>query len=113
MAEPPISPDPIDESRIRELLSEPLPDYAKLRQQSRDLVAQITIGRSAFMHHYGVKSELEYKQQAMRDGHIMYHAHIGMNDISNTADALAQIHRELSQHGFRLDRAGATSFFRS
>jgi methylmalonyl-CoA mutase cobalamin-binding subunit len=97
---------PVDESLIRDLLREPLPEYSQLRRQAKDLVGQITIGRSAFMDHYGVNSELEYKQQAMRDGHIMYHAHIGMNDISTTADALVQINQELSSRGFRLDRAG-------
>ena len=96
----------VDESLLRELLREPLPDYGNLRQQSRGLASQVVIGRSAFMDHYGVNSELEYKKQAMRDGHIMYHAHIGMNDIATTADALTQINRELSSRGFRLDRAG-------
>jgi len=42
----------------------------------------------------------------MRDGHIMYHAHIGMNDIAATSAALGNIHRELELQGFRLDRAG-------
>ncbi len=97
---------PFDESLIRNLLRQPLPNYSKLRQKARDIASGINIGRSAFMQHYAVDSELEYKQQAMRDGHIMYHAHIGLNDIATTAEALAQINRELAAHGFRLDRAG-------
>jgi methylmalonyl-CoA mutase cobalamin-binding subunit len=42
----------------------------------------------------------------MRDNHIMYHAHIGMNDIESTAQSISRIHHELSTQGFRLDRAG-------
>lgn len=58
------------------------------------------------MDKYGVQSELEYKQQSMRDNRIMYHAHIGMNDIRSTAQSIASIDHELSAQGFRLDRAG-------
>jgi methylmalonyl-CoA mutase cobalamin-binding subunit len=36
----------------------------------------------------------------------MYHAHVGMNDIDATADALVRIQQELSSREFRLDRAG-------
>jgi hypothetical protein len=28
----------------------------------------------------------------MRDNHIMYHAHIGMNDIESTAQSISRIH---------------------
>ena len=91
---------------IRQSLSTKLPEFNRLRQQARELAAQVVIGRSAFMDQFEVNSELEYKQQAMRDGHIMYHAHVGMNDIDATADALVRIQQELSARDFRLDRAG-------
>ena len=92
--------------RLREAAGQALPDYRSLRRQDRDTAAQVRIGRSAFLDEFGVESEFEYKQQAMRDGQIMYHAHIGMNDVSATAAALTRIHRELSAQGYLLDRAG-------
>ena len=92
--------------RVRRSAQHSLPDFNRLRQQAVDLAAQVTIGRSAFMDRFGVESELEYKQQAMRDDHVMYHAHIGMNDIDATAQALVRIHEELSHQEYRLDRAG-------
>ena len=92
--------------RVRRSAEHDLPDFNRLRQQAVDLASQITVGRSAFLDQCGVRSELEYKQQAMRDNHIMYHAHIGMNDIDATTRALTRIHGELSLKGYRLDRAG-------
>lgn len=92
--------------RVRRAAQCSLPDFNRLRQQAVDLATQVTIGRSAFLDRFGVQSELEYKRQAMRDNHVMYHAHIGMNDIDTTAQALVRIHEELSLKGHRLDRAG-------
>jgi methylmalonyl-CoA mutase cobalamin-binding subunit len=91
---------------VRESAASSLPDFNQLRHQAIDLATQVTIGRSAFLDKYEVQSELEYKQQSMRDNHIMYHAHIGMNDIESTAQSISRIHLELSTQGFRLDRAG-------
>ncbi|MDH3858963.1 MAG: hypothetical protein OEV07_13305, partial [Gammaproteobacteria bacterium] len=92
--------------RVRRAAQYDLPDLNRLRQQAVDLATQITVGRSAFLDEYGVQYELEYKLQAMRDNHVMYHAHIGMNDIDATVQALTRIHEELSLKGYRLDRAG-------
>ena len=91
---------------VRESARFSLPDFNQLRQQAIDLATGLRIGRSAFLDKYQVQSELEYKQQSMRDKRIMYHAHIGMNDIESTAQSIAKIHQELSTQGFRLDRAG-------
>ena len=92
--------------RVRRSAQNSLPDFNRLRQQASGLASQITVGRSAFLDEYGVRSELEYKQQAMRDNRVMYHAHIGMNDVDATTRALTRIHEELSLKGYRLDRAG-------
>ena len=81
-------------------------DYSSLRTRARDTASQIELGRSSFLRHYQVESELEYKTQAMREGRIMFHAHIGMNDIEVTGRALESIHGELNACGYRLDRAG-------
>jgi len=91
---------------IRQALAEPLADCKQLRGNARQMAGAIQIGRSAFCERYDVESEFQYKQQSMRDGHIMYHAHIGMNDIDTTAAALCRIHAELDSRQFRLDRAG-------
>ncbi|MEM7563660.1 MAG: cobalamin B12-binding domain-containing protein [Pseudomonadota bacterium] len=94
------------EAAVRQWLKQTLPDYQPLRREARQQATGIKPGRSAFLDHFGMASELEYKQQAIRDGQIMYHAHIGMNDIESTATALSQINQVLSAQGFRLDRAG-------
>ena len=91
---------------VRESAASSLPDFNQLRHQAIDLATQVTIGRSAFLDKYEVQSELQYKQQSMRDNRIMYHAHIGMNDIEATVQSISRIHHELSTQGFRLDRAG-------
>ena len=83
-----------------------LPDFNRLRGRVRDAATRVEIGRSAFLRRHGLASELDYKRQAMAAGQIMYHAHIGMNDIDATAGALSRIHHELDAQGYRLDRAG-------
>jgi methylmalonyl-CoA mutase cobalamin-binding subunit len=91
---------------IRQALGASLPDSNDLRQQARILASGVRLGRSAFLERFEVASEYDYKKQAMREGRIMYHAHIGMNDIDATAAALRRIHAELDSRQFRLDRAG-------
>ena len=91
---------------IRQLAQTSLPDFNRLRKASVELAGQVRIGQSAFLQKFGVESEFEYKKQAMRSGQIMYHAHIGMNAIDTTANALKQIYQALHAGGFILDRAG-------
>ena len=91
---------------IQQALRVNLADSNDLRRQAQQLASGIRLGRSAFLDHFAVESEYEYKKQAMQDGRIMYHAHIGMNDIDATAAALTRIHAELDSRQFHLDRAG-------
>jgi len=91
---------------IRALAQTDLPDFNRLRDDTLEMARQVEIGTSAFLRQHGLDSELEYKRQSMVSGHIMYHAHIGMNDIDTTADALRSIHGNLESQGFVLDRAG-------
>jgi methylmalonyl-CoA mutase cobalamin-binding subunit len=91
---------------IRQALAANLADSNELRRQAQELASGIRLGRSAFLDHFAVESEYEYKKQAMQDGRIMYHAHIGMNDIDATVAALTRIHAELDSRQFCLDRAG-------
>lgn len=93
-------------NRIQAFASDELPDHNNLVKVARENAAQINIGKSLFLQTYGYSSELEYKRQCMRDGRIMYHAHIGMNDMLTTASALRELHHHLDQQGFRMDRAG-------
>jgi methylmalonyl-CoA mutase cobalamin-binding subunit len=94
------------EQRISGLAGEEIPDFNDVIRIGSDTAAQIKPGRSAFLEKYGCSSELEYKRQCMEDGRIMYHAHIGMNDMPTTARALQQIYSHLDTLGFRMDRAG-------
>lgn len=97
---------PSGERIIEDLAAISLPDCNEQRRRGRDVAAQVEPGRSAFFERYEVGSEFEYKTQAKRDGHIMYHAHIGLNDVDSTAAALRRIHAELDRQDWRLDRAG-------
>jgi methylmalonyl-CoA mutase cobalamin-binding subunit len=91
---------------VEAALADGLPSADRLRREARDLASRTCLGRSAFLRAQGCASELEYKRAAMRDGRIMYHAHVGMNDIGATAAALVEIHRQLQARGQHLDRAG-------
>ncbi len=94
------------EQRLVDLAGQALPDYIDLMKIGRKYARQITIGRSSFLILYGCHSELTYKRQCMADKRIMYHAHIGMNDMDLTGTALCNIHHRLDSQGFRMDRAG-------
>ena len=91
---------------VESALAVGLPNVDRLRRAARDAASQVIPGQSAFLREQGCASELEYKRRAMRDGHIMYHAHVGMNDIEATASALAEIHRQLDSRNHCMDRAG-------
>ncbi len=93
-------------ANIKQSLATTLADYNALRDAARQLAGTLQIGRSAFLEHFDIESELHYKQQSIRAGHIMYHAHLGMNDIDTTAAALQQIYAELDSRQWRMDRAG-------
>jgi len=92
--------------RISELAAEELPGINDVVRSASDTAAQIKPGTSAFLEKYDCSSEQEYKRQCMKDGRIMYHAHIGMNDMPATARALQHIYTQLDAQGFRMDRAG-------
>lgn len=58
------------------------------------------------MDAFQVSSEREYKQQAIEEGRITFHAHIGLNTWEATARALQKLHAASRAGGFRVDRAG-------
>ena len=92
--------------KIQSILETELPSGASVVKEGCHIAEDIEIGRTAFMDKMGVSSELEYKRQCIKNGHIMYHAHIGMNTWADTADALAHIYRVAEDSGFVIDRAG-------
>ncbi len=92
--------------QIEKLVTHPLAAYESLVTEARGAASQINIGRSLFMQHYDIASELEYKKRCLQEGRIMFHAHIGMNDMDATSSALRGIYRQLDDRGYRMDRAG-------
>ena len=76
------------QQRIQELLAHELPDANTLIADGHAIADDLQLGRSLFCQEMGVASEAEYKAQCVRDGVIMYHAHIGMGSWSATAEAL-------------------------
>lgn len=93
--------------RIADILKEtPLPKAKDVTDESHRLAAEINIGRTKFMDKYDVSSELEYKRRCVKEGRIMYHAHIGMNTWDETVTALGEVYDFAEKNGFVLDRAG-------
>lgn len=83
-----------------------LPKGADLLADGRALARDWTVGPSAFLVHYGVVSELDYKRQAMAEGRIMCHAQIGWRDPAQSIAAYARIYEASAAQGHRVDRYG-------
>lgn len=95
------------QEKISSLLKEAqLPKVSDVLKESREIASGIKIGRTKFMEKYDVSSELEYKRRCIKEGRIMYHAHIGMNTWKETAEALDGLYRFAEENNFRVDRAG-------
>ncbi|MFT5259887.1 MAG: methylmalonyl-CoA mutase cobalamin-binding subunit [Gammaproteobacteria bacterium] len=82
------------------------PSFAQTYARAKQLSSEITIGKSCFLDKVGCQSELDYKQQCMTAGTIMYHAHIGLNDWPETEAALVYLDKKLRDDGHQLDRVG-------
>jgi len=83
-----------------------LPRGADILAQGRRAAERITVGRSPFLEHYGVRSEAEYKRREADAGRIMFHAHIGFRDPAKTREAWARLYEAVEKAGHRLDRFG-------
>lgn len=83
-----------------------LPTMAEVLGDSKNIAASVEIGRSLFMQKFDVASEFEYKKRCIKEGRIMYHAHIGMNSWAETMTGLRKIYDFAEQKGFIIDRAG-------
>ena len=83
-----------------------LPDMKTILSDARKIADTVTIGESAFMRHYGVRSEAEYKRKMMEAGRVMRHSQIGWNSVSYTAEAFKEIYADLKENGSGIDRFG-------
>ena len=93
--------------QIKKLIrSADLPKMEEVLCDSREIASSVKIGRSLFMEKYGVSSELEYKRRSIKERHIMFHAHIGMNTWHETACSLKAAYDFAESNGFIIDRAG-------
>jgi len=82
------------------------PKGAELLAEGRALARDWAVGPSAFLSHYGVASELDYKRQAMAAGRIMCHAQIGWRDPGQSIAAYHRIWADCAAQGHRVDRYG-------
>jgi hypothetical protein len=64
--------------RIQNLLSAELPGPSTLIAEGHAIADDIELGRSLFCQQMEVSSEAAYKKRCIREGSIMYHAHIGL-----------------------------------
>lgn len=95
------------QEKINSILHETqLPKGTAVIKEARELASSITIGRTKFMEKFDVASEYEHKRRCMKEGKIMYHAHIGMNTWSETVDAIQGLYDFAENNGFVVDRAG-------
>ena len=83
-----------------------LPDMKTILGDAANIAKGVTIGESAFMRAYGVKSEAEYKRKMMEAGHVMKHSHIGWNSVEYTAEGFHTIYNALKESGTYIDRFG-------
>ena len=91
---------------VQNILVVELPSGEAVSNEGSSIAEDIRISRTAFMDKVGATSEMEYKKQCMKDGRIMFHAHIGMSSWSATAEALTLLYGTAKEAGFVVDRAG-------
>jgi len=92
--------------RVKRLLDAQLPPGDEILNQGFALARDVSLGRTRFLDQLGVASESDYKRQCIRQGKIMFHAHIGMSTWEDTAQALQLLHRMGSKRRFAVDRFG-------
>lgn len=66
----------------------------------------MALGDSAYLRAAGVRSELEAKRAAMREGRLTFHAQIGYRALADSRDAWRRIHETLADQGAAPDRYG-------
>jgi methylmalonyl-CoA mutase cobalamin-binding subunit len=98
---------PISRTDRTEILSEQdLPTGADLLGLGRKMASDWSVGDSAFQRATGCRNEIEYKQNQMRSGHVMQHAHLGFRELEHSVDAIRRVFDSCSERGVRVDRFG-------
>lgn len=82
------------------------PKGADLLNEGRALSRDWGLGPSAFLTHYAVASEQDYKRAAMAEGRVMAHAQIGWRDPQTSIRAYRAIWETCDKAGHRVDRYG-------
>ena len=83
-----------------------LPNYGELASTAARLARDWTVGRCAFLNHYQVCCEAEYKRRMMEQGAIMQHAHMGFRDKLLSERAFNEIFDQTASRGAKIDRYG-------
>lgn len=92
--------------KVSAILKTELPSARSVFDAAKSIADGMKIGRSAFFDKVGVSSEVEYKRRCIKEGRIMYHAHIGMSTWADTSQALKRLDAEMDARGSLMDRAG-------
>jgi hypothetical protein len=95
-------------SRQSLLGADPLPDCADLIQRGRERARSVQVVPGAFLTHYDITSEAEYKRRAMADGRVMQHAQMGFRDPEKSRRAWAEIYEVCARSGVRVERYGVS-----
>jgi methylmalonyl-CoA mutase cobalamin-binding subunit len=83
-----------------------LPACAELVRRGRERARTVQVVPGAFLTHYGVASEAEYKRRAMAKPCIMQHAQIGFREFEKSRRAWAEIYEACARENVRVDRYG-------
>ncbi len=101
------NPDSVSSWTRADVLPEiDLPNTEALVNAGRHRAETVRVGPSAFLEHHGLSSEVEFKQQCMRDDIVMLHAQIGYRDLEKSRRAFHDIHEQVTARGGRMDRYG-------
>lgn len=92
--------------RRRLLPEKSLPDAAEIIQRGNSLARSVVVGDCAFLSHYKVSSEADYKRAQSAGQNIMVHSQIGYRDPVKTTRAFREIWQKAGEQNARVDRYG-------
>ena len=95
-------------SNLRKQLlpGEALPQVAEIIAEGKETAETTTVGQCAFLDHFKVSSEHEYKIEQTKSGRVMRHAQIGYRSLERSCRAYREIYETLEEHDCRPDRYG-------
>ena len=83
-----------------------LPEARELMMQGRAMAKHWQVQPGAFLQHYNVCCEAEYKQRKVAGSQLMQHAQIGWRDPGKSRRAWDDIHARCAERGVTIDRYG-------